>query len=151
MNEQTIKKIFIRIVSILICICTLLGSGIWIGYGIATGTTDGKASENIRNLKSEISTLKSEKERLTDERDRLISELDISNGKLESIATELKRCSEDYAQQSAEYSKRIEGANLNVLEYNRIYTEGVLGLCDTMERTINVIAATCGYDDTETE
>lgn len=151
MNEQTIKKIFIRIVSILICVCALLGSGIWIGYGIATGTTDGKASENIRNLKSEISTLKYEKEQLTDERDKLISELDISNDKLESIATELKRCSEDYAQQSAEYSKRIEGANLNVLEYNRIYTEGVLRLCDTMERTINDIATTCGYDDTETE
>lgn len=151
MNEQTIKKIFIRIVSILICIFTLLGSGIWIGYGIATGTTDGKASENIRDLKSEISTLKSEKEQLTDERDKLISELNISNGKLESITTELKRCSEDYAQQSAEYSKRIEGANLSVLEYNRIYTEGVLGLCDTMERTINVIATTCGYDDTENE
>ena len=151
MNGQTIKKIFIHVVSILICIFTLLGSGIWIGYGIATGTTDGKASENIRNLKSEISTLKSEKEQLTDERDKLISELTISNGKLESIATELKRCSEDYAQQSAEYSKRIEGANLNVLEYNRIYTEGVLRLCDTMERTINVIATTCGYDDTETE
>ena len=151
MNEQTIKKIFIRIVSILICICALLGSGIWIGYGIATRTTDGKASENIRNLKSEISTLKSEKEQLTDERDKLISELTISNGKLESIATELKRCSEDYAQQSAEYSKRIEGANLSVLEYNRIYTEGVLRLCDTMERTINVIATTCGYDNTETE
>lgn len=151
MNEQTIKKIFIHVVSILICICALLCSGIWIGYGIATRTTDGKASENIRNLKSEISTLKSEKERLTDERDRLISELDISNGKLESIATELKRCSEDYAQQSAEYSKRIEGANLSVLEYNRIYTEGVLGLCDTMERTINIIAATCGYNNTEIE
>lgn len=151
MNEQTIKKIFIRIVSILICVCALLGSGIWIGYGIATRTTGGKASENIRNLKSEISILKSEKEQLTDERDKLISELNISNGKLESITTELKRCSEDYAQQSAEYSKRIEGANLNVLEYNRIYTEGVLKLCDTMERTINVIATTCGYDDTETE
>ena len=151
MNEQTIKKIIIRFVSILICSCTLFGSGIWIGYGIATGTTDGKASENIRNLKSEISTLRSEKERLTDERDKLISELDISNGKLESIATELKRCSEDYAQQSAEYSKRIEGANLNVLEYNRIYVKGILGLCDTMERTINTIAATCGYDNTKTE
>ena len=151
MNEQTIKKIIIRFISILICSCTLFGSGIWIGYGMATGTTDGKASENIGNLKSEISTLKSEKERLTDERDKLISELSISNGKLESIATELKRCSEDYAQQSAEYSKRIEGANLNVLEYNRIYTEGILRLCDTMERTINVIATTCGYNDTETE
>ena len=151
MNEQTIKKIIIRFISILICSCTLFGSGIWIGYGMATGTTDGKASENIRNLKSEISTLRSEKERLTDERDKLISELDISNGKLESIATELKQCSEDYAQQSAEYSKRIEGANLSVLEYNRIYTEGVLRLCDTMERTINVIATTCGYDNTETE
>ena len=151
MNEQTIKKIIIRFVSILICSCTLFGSGIWIGYGIETGTTDGKASENIRNLKSEISTLRSEKERLTDERDKLISELDISNGKLESIATELKRCSEDYAQQSAEYSKRIEGANLSVLEYNRIYIERVLGLCDTMERTINAIATTCGYDNTETE
>ena len=151
MNEQTIKKIIIRFISILICSCTLFGSGIWIGYGMATGTTDGKASENIRNLKSEISTLRSEKERLTDERDKLISELDISNGKLESIATELKRCSEDYAQQSAEYSKRIEGSNLNVLEYNRIYTEGVLRLCDTMERTINAIATTCGYDNTETE
>ena len=151
MNEQTIKKIFIRTISILICICTLLCSGIWIGYGIATRTTDGKASENIRNLKSEISTLKSEKERLTDERDRLISELDISNGKLESIATELKRCSEDYAQQSAEYSKRIEGANLSVLEYNRIYIEGILGLCDTMERTINTITETCGYNNTKTE
>ena len=151
MNEQTIKKIFIHIISILICICALFGSGICIGYRIATRTTDGKASENIRNLKSEISTLKYEKEQLTDERDKLISELTISNGKLESIATELKRCSEDYAQQSAEYSKRIEGANLNVLEYNRIYTEGVLRLCDTMERTINVIATTCGYDDTETE
>ena len=151
MNEQTIKKIFIRIVSIIICICALLGSGIWIGYRISTRTTGGKASENIRNLKSEISTLKSEKERLTDERDKLISELTISNGKLESIATELKRCSEDYAQQSAEYSKRIEGANLNVLEYNRIYTEGVLRLCDTMERTINIIAATCGYNNTEIE
>ena len=151
MNEQTIKKIIIRFISILICSCTLFGSGIWIGYGMSTGTTDGKASENIRNLKSEISTLRSEKERLTDERDKLISELDISNGKLESIATELKRCSEDYAQQSAEYSKRIEGANLSVLEYNRIYTEGVLRLCDTMERTINVIATTCGYDNTETE
>ena len=151
MNEQTIKKIFIRTISILICICALLGSGIWIGYGIATRTTDGKASENIRNLKSEISTLKSEKERLTDERDRLISELDISNGKLESIATELKRCSEDYAQQSAEYSKRIEGANLSVLEYNRIYIESVLGFCNTMERTINIIAETCGYDNTKIE
>ena len=151
MNEQTIKKIIIRFISILICSCTLFGSGIWIGYGMATGTTDGKASENIRNLKSEISTLKSEKERLTDERDKLISELSTSNGKLESIATELKRCSEDYAQQTAEYSKRIEGANLNVLEYNRIYVEGVLGLCDTMERTINIIAATCEYDNTETE
>ena len=151
MNEQTIKKIFIHIISILICICALLGSGIWIGYGIATRTTDGKASENIRNLKSEISTLKSEKERLTDERDRLISELDISNGKLESIATELKRCSEDYAQQSAEYSKRIEGANLSVLEYNRIYIESVLGFCNTMERTINTIAETCGYDNTKIE
>ena len=151
MNEQTIKKIIIRIISILICICALLGSGICIGYEISTRTTGGRVSENIRNLESEISTLKSEKERLTDERDKLISELSISNGKLESIATELKRCSEDYAQQSAEYSKRIEGANLNVLEYNRIYTEGVLRLCDTMERTINVIAATCGYDNTEIE
>ena len=151
MNDQTIKKIIIRIVSIFICVCTLFGTGIGIGYRIATGTTGGRASENIRNLKSEISTLKSEKEQLTDERDKLISELTISNGKLESITTELKRCSEDYAQQSAEYSKRIEGANLNVLEYNRIYIEGVLGLCDTMERTINTIAATCEYDNTETE
>ena len=151
MNEQTIKKIFIRIVSILICICALLGTGIGIGYRIATKSTDGRASETIRSLKSDISTLKSEKERLTDERDKLISDLTISNGKLESITTELKRCSEDYAQQSAEYSKRIEGANLSVLEYNRIYTEGVLRLCDTMERTINVIATTCGYNNTETE
>lgn len=151
MNEQTIKKIFIHIIGILICICTLLGAGIGIGYRISTKSTDGRASETVRSLKSEISTLKSEKEQLTDERDRLISELDISNGKLESISTELKRCSEDYAQQSAEYSKRIEGANLSVLEYNRIYTEGVLRLCDTMERTINVIAATCGYNNTETE
>lgn len=151
MNEKSIKKIIIRIAIIFGCTCALLGAGIGIGYRIATKSTDGRASETIRNLKSDISTLKSEKERLTDERDRLISDLAISNGKLDSIATELKRCSEDYAQQSAEYSKRIEGANLSVLEYNRIYVEGVLGLCDTMERTINTIAATCGYDNTKTE
>ena len=151
MNEESIKKIIIRIVIIFCCTCALLGAGIGIGYRIATKSTDGRASETIRSLKSDISILKSEKERLTGERDKLISDLAISNGKLDSIATELKRCSEDYTQQSAEYSKRIEGANLSVLEYNRIYTEGVLGLCDTMERTINAIAATCGYDNTETE
>ncbi len=149
MNEKTIKKIIICIIVGFICACTLLGTGIGIGYRIATKSSDGRASETIGDLKSDISTLKSEKERLTDERDKLISELAVSNGKLESIATELKRCSEDYAQQSAEYSKRIEGANLDVLEYNRIYVEGVLGICDTMERTINTIAATCGYDNTE--
>lgn len=151
MNEESIKKIIIRIVIIFCCTCALLGAGIGIGYRIATKSTDGRASETIKSLKSDISTLKSEKERLTSERDKLISDLTISNGKLDSIATEIKRCSEDYAQQSAEYSKRIEGANLDVLEYNRIYTEGVLGLCDTMERTINVIATTCGYNNTETE
>ena len=151
MNEKTIKKIIISVIIIFLCVCTLLGTGIGIGYRIATKTTDGSVSETIGNLKSDISTLTSEKERLTNERDKLISELAISNGKLESITTELRRCSEDYAQQSAEYSKRIEGANLNVLEYNRIYVKGILGLCDTMERTINTIAATCGYDNTKTE
>ena len=149
MNEKSIKKIIICIIIGFICVFTLLGTGIGIGYRIATTSSDGSASETIGNLKSDISNLKSEKERLTDERDKLISELTISNGKLESITTELKRCSEEYAQQSAEYSKRIEGANLDVFEYNRIYVEGVLRICDTMERTINTIAATCGYDNTE--
>ena len=149
MNEQNVKKIIIHIVIIFSCVCALLCTGIGIGYNIANKPTDERVSEIIRNLESDISTLKSEKERLTDERDRLISELTISNGKLESIANELKRCSEDYAKQSIEYSKRIEGANLSVLEYNRIYVEGVLGFCDTMERTINTIAETCGYDNTK--
>ena len=151
MNEESIKQIIIRIVIIFCCTCALLGAGIGIGYRIATKSTDGGASETIKSLKSDISTLKSEKERLTDERNKLISDLAISNGKLDSIATELKRCGKDYAQQSAEYRKRIEGANLSVLEYNRIYVEGVLGLCNTMERTINTIATTCGYDNTKTK
>ena len=151
MNEKSIKKIIIRITIIFCCACALLGAGIGIGYRIATKSTDGRASETIRSLKSDISTLKSEKERLTDERDKLISELEISNGKLERITTELKRCGEDYAKQSIDYSKRIEEANLDVFEYNRIYVEKVIGLCDTMERTINTIAATCGYDNTKTE
>ena len=151
MNEKSIKKIIIISVIIIICSCTLLGTGIGIGYRIATKSTDGRITETIGNLKSDISTLKSEKEQLTNERDRLISELSISNGKLESIATELKRCGEDYAQQSVDYSKRIEGSNLSVLEYNRIYVKGVLELCETMERTINTIAKTCGYTDTKTE
>ena len=151
MNEKNIKTIVIHIVITIICSCTLLGTGFGFGYRIATNTTNGRASETIENLKSDISALKSEKEQLTDERDKLISDLAISNGKLESITTELKRCSEEYAQQSADYSKRIEGANLSVFEYNRIYVKRVLGLCNTMERTINAIAATCGYDNTETE
>ena len=151
MNDQNAKKTISRIVIIFICACTLFVTGIGIGYRISTKSTDGRASETIRNLKSEISTLKSEKEKLTDERKKLISELTISNGKLESIATELKRCNEDYVQQSADYSKRIEGSNLSVLEYNRIYIERIFRLCDTMERTINVIATTCGYDNTTTE
>ena len=151
MNEQTIKKIIIRVVNIFICVCTLFGTGIGIGYRIATKSTDGRVSETIENLKSDISTLKFEKERLTNERNKLIFELKISNGKLESITTELKQCSEDYAKQSAEYSKQIEGTNLSVLEYNRIYIEGILRLCDTMERTIDTIAETCGYNNTKTE
>ena len=151
MDEKNIKKIIIRIFIIFICSCTLFSTGIGIGYKIATGTTDGQTSETIGSLKSDISTLKHEKEQLTNERDKLISELNISNGKLESISTEIKRCSEDYAKQSAEYSKRIEGANLSVLEYNRIYIESVLGFCNTMERTINTIAETCGYDNTKIE
>lgn len=151
MDEKNIKNIIIRVVIIFSCACTLFCAGIGFGYRISTKSTDGRASETVRNLESEISTIKSEKDQLTDERDKLISELTISNGKLELIANELKRCSEDYARQTADYSKRIEGANLNILEYNRIYTEGVLGLCDTMERTINTIAATCGYNNTEIE
>ena len=151
MNEQIIKKNINRIIIIFICVCALLGAGIGIGYRIATEPTDGRVSETIKNLKSDISTLKFEKEQLTNERNKLISELKISNGKLESIATELKQCSEDYAKQSAEYSKQIEGTNLSVLEYNRIYIEGILGLCDTMERTINTITETCGYNNTKTE
>lgn len=147
MDEQTIKKIIIRVVVILSCACALFSTGIGLGYRIATSTTDGRTSKTIENLKSDVSTLKSEKERLTDERDKLVSELTISNGKLKSITSELERCSEDYAKQSANYSKRIEESDLNVLEYNRIYVEEVLGLCDTMERTINTIAATCGYNN----
>lgn len=151
MNEKNIKTIIIHIVVVIICSCALLGTGFGFGYRIATNATNGRASETIGNLKSDISALKSEKEQLTDERDKLISDLAISNGKLESITTELKRCSEEYAQQSADYSKRIEGANLSVFEYNRIYVKRVLGLCNTMERTINTIAETCGYDNTEIE
>lgn len=151
MDEQIFKKNIKCIIVVLVCACTLFSTGIGLGYRIATESTDGGASETIRSLKSDISTLKTEKKQLTDERDKLISELEISNGKLERITTELKRCGEDYAKQSIDYSKRIEEANLDVFEYNRIYVEKVIGLCDTMERTINTIAATCGYDNTKTE
>ena len=151
MDEQIFKKNIKCIIIILVCACTLFSTGIGLGYRIATESMDGGTSETIRSLKSDISTLKTEKKQLTDERDKLISELEISNGKLERITTELKRCGEDYAQQSADYSKRIEGSNLSVLEYNRIYVKGVLELCETMERTINTIAETCGYIDTKTE
>lgn len=151
MNEQSFKNNIIYTVIIFICCCVLFSAGIGIGYRITTEPTDGQYSETVRNLKSDVSTLKYENKQLTDERDKLISELNISNGKLESIATELKRCSEDYAQQSADYSKRIEGANLDVLEYNRIYVKGILELCETMERTINAIATTCGNDNAKIE
>lgn len=145
MNELTFKQkiIFIGIV-------VLLGFALFgAGYGIGVGNTRSKNRE-LTELRYNISELKSENERLTDERDRLISDLSTSNNKLESITNELRRCNTEFSEQSAEYSKRIEDANGNVLEYNRIYTERIFKLCETMERAIRAIATACGYIYTET-
>lgn len=149
MDGLQIKKTFNIIAICIIVSFGLLFAGYVYGFKSATKTiNDGSGPvSDIGSLKSEISELKLENERLTSERDTLISDLSTSNGKLESIAGDLKKYSEDYAQQSAEYSRRIEETNLDVREYNRIYVERVLGICDTMERTIRSIAETCGVDD----
>ena len=153
MDGLQIKKTFNIITICIIVTFGLLFAGYVFGYRSATKTIgDGSGATSIvGSLKSEISELKLENERLTSERDTLISDLSASNGKLESIAGDLKKYNEDYAQQSAEYSRRIEGANLDIREYNRIYVERVLGICDTMEGTIRSIAETCGIDNGKVE
>lgn len=149
MDGFQIKKYFNSIIICIIVTSVLLFAGYVHGYKSATKalSNESGAVSDIGSLKSEISELKLENERLTSERDTLISDLATSNGKLESIAGDLKKYSDDYARQSAEYSKRIEGTNLDILEYNQIYVERVLGICDTMERTIRSIAETCGSDN----
>lgn len=154
MDGIQIKKIFNYITIGIIVTCILFGAGYCFGFrrGTNLGSSDGlSATESVGSLKSEIAGLKSENERLTTERDQLISDFTASNNKLESIGTELQRYSKDVLSQSIEYSERIEKADGDILEFNRVYTERVFKLCDTMEGTINTIAAVCGYDLTKTE
>ena len=154
MNGIQIKKIFNYIIIGIITTCILFGAGYCFGFrrGTDLGSSDGlSATESVGSLKTEIADLKSENERLTTERDQLISDFTTSNNKLDSIRTELQRYSKDILSQSIEYGERIEKADGDILEFNRVYTERVFKLCDTMEGTINTIAAACGYDLTKTE
>lgn len=149
------KKVdIIIIIAFIVYTCILF----FTGYGVCNRFGKGKSGEDIgsesvvtdiRSLQSELIRTKLENEQLTAERDRLVNELDISNGKLESIANELRRCGEDITNQSVEYSERIKAANGNALEYNRIFTERVFSLCDRMEESINRVAEECGVNFSE--
>ena len=147
MNEFTFKQKIIILSIGLAIIFAVFGAG----YGFGNRNGSKSSNNSITELRYDLSKLESENKRLTDERDKLISDLSTSNNKLESIRNELGRCNIEFAEQSAENSKRIEEANGNVLEYNRIYTEGIFKLCETMERAIRAIATACGYNYIETQ
>lgn len=150
MNEHNIKTTIISICSIIIATIAIFFAGFIAGIKYAERDV-GSVTTDIQTLRDEITTLRDTNIELTAERERLINELAVSNGKLKSIADELRKCSEDVVSQSNEYSERIKNANGNVLEYNRIFTERILGLCDRMEESINRIAEECGVDYTKVE
>lgn len=146
MNDQRNKNFYYFIV-VFMCVITTL----FIADYFRNKSTTGSSITEFDELRSDIVAIRSENERLTNERDRLISDLSESNGKLESITTELQQFGETVANQAIEYSKRIERVNDDIFEYNRIYTERIFELCDTMEGTIRIIAKACGFDNLEIE
>lgn len=149
MNDQRNKNFYYFIV-VFMCVITTLFIADYFRNKSTTGSAGSTITE-FDELRSDIDTIRSENERLTNERARLISELSDSNGKLESITTELQQFGETVANQAIEYSKRIERVNDDIYEYNRIYTERIFELCDTMEGTIRIIAEACGFDNLEIE